>query len=129
MPIDAREQTGWMFSRDHAHAISGNGQHLGLGGSATRPGCLVMQSGLGEPIVGDTPLQRWTWNRVLLVCEARACASLSEWKSRAGNGRQGRAPFRPVNRYLFRGGAQRRGLKLGRPNRRSCSLRPRGDAA
>jgi hypothetical protein len=69
MPADARETTGWLFSRDHAHAISARGQHLGIGGTATEPGKLVFQSGFDPPLVGRTSLDRWTWNRVLLVRE------------------------------------------------------------
>ena len=69
MPNDARETTGWLFSRDHAHAISASGDHLGVGGTATTPGTLVFQHGDGEPVVGKTVIERWTWNQVALIRE------------------------------------------------------------
>ncbi len=69
MPSDARETTGWLFSRDHADSTSLAGEHLGLGGTATRPGCLIIQRGDQEPIVGHTKLERWQWNRIILISE------------------------------------------------------------
>ena len=70
MPNEARTTTGWLFSRDHNHAISSHGQHLGIGGTATNPGRLIFQQGTSEPLVGSTEIPRWSWNRVLLVREA-----------------------------------------------------------
>jgi hypothetical protein len=67
MPNNARETTGWLFSRDHDHALSGSGEHLGLGGSATQPGHLIFQHGFADPLVGRTELERWKWYRVVLV--------------------------------------------------------------
>ncbi|MGI9472557.1 MAG: LamG-like jellyroll fold domain-containing protein [Rubripirellula sp.] len=67
MPNDARATTGWLFSRDHDHAISGHGQHLGIGGTSTQPGRLLFQQGLDKPLQGTTEIPRWSWNRVLLV--------------------------------------------------------------
>jgi hypothetical protein len=67
MPNDGRETTGWMFSRDHAHAISSRGEHLGLGGTSTEPGRLIFQHGFDEPIIGKTTIDRWTWNQVVMV--------------------------------------------------------------
>lgn len=67
MPSDARETTGWLFSRDHADAISIGGDHLGLGGTATKPGHIVFQHGSEQPLVGSTAIERWTWNRLMLV--------------------------------------------------------------
>ncbi len=69
MPNDARDTAGWLFSRDHPHATSSSGQHLGVGGTATEPGRLVFQQGDDEPIVGETTIERWTWNQVLMVRE------------------------------------------------------------
>lgn len=70
MPNDARETTGWLFSRDHDHAVSASGQHLGIGGTATLAGRLVYQFGTNLPVVGTTEIPRWTWNRICLVREA-----------------------------------------------------------
>lgn len=67
MPNDARETAGWLFSRDHAHAISSRGEHLGVGGTSTSPGRLILQNGFDKPIVGKTPIKRWTWNRVVML--------------------------------------------------------------
>lgn len=69
MPSDARDTTGWLFSCDHAHAISDAGEHLGIGGTATNPGCLILQRGLADPLVGKTPIERWSWSRVILLSE------------------------------------------------------------
>ena len=71
MPNDARETTGWLLSRDHPHAISQNGQHLGIGGTGTSPGHLIFQQGLSEPAVGKHPIPRWTWNHLVLVRDGK----------------------------------------------------------
>lgn len=71
MPNDARETTGWLLSRDHPHAISQDGQHLGIGGTGTSPGRLIFQQGLSEPVVGKHPIERWTWNHLVLVRDGK----------------------------------------------------------
>jgi Neutral/alkaline non-lysosomal ceramidase, N-terminal/Concanavalin A-like lectin/glucanases superfamily len=67
MPNDGRATAGWLLSRDYPHAISQRGEHLGVGGTATSPGRLILQLGEQEPLVGKTTLDRWTWYRVSLV--------------------------------------------------------------
>ncbi|MCG8648503.1 MAG: LamG domain-containing protein, partial [Pirellulales bacterium] len=67
MPSNARPVTGWLFSRDHAHAISNSGQHLGLGGTASEPGKVIFQDGNGSPLVGKAAVDRWGWNHLVLV--------------------------------------------------------------
>lgn len=67
MPPAARETTGWLFSRDFLHGVSAHGEHVGLGGTATEPGRLIYQPGQGEPVVGKTAIERWTWNHLLMV--------------------------------------------------------------
>ncbi len=67
MPNEARETAGWLFSRDHAHALSRSGEHLGLGGTSSEPGRLVFQRGFDQPIIGKTEIERWNWNRVVMV--------------------------------------------------------------
>lgn len=69
MPIDARETTGWLFSRDHPHGTTPWGDHLGIGGTATEPGRLIFLHGEGPPAVGATQIERWSWNRVTLTRE------------------------------------------------------------
>ncbi len=67
MPNDGRETSGWFFSRDHAHSVTGRGDHFGVGGTATTPGVMIFQQGSEPAAVGSTPLERWTWNRVAIV--------------------------------------------------------------
>lgn len=71
MPHEGRATTGWMFSHDDNHSIGPEGIHLGLGGTATRPGRLLLQTGAGEGsegiTLGTTEIRRWTWNHVVLV--------------------------------------------------------------
>ncbi len=69
MPNDARGITGWFFSRDHAHATSAYGEHLGIGGTETKPGCLIFQYGDNDPVVGKSSLERWRWHQVIIVRE------------------------------------------------------------
>ncbi len=68
MPNDARETAGWMFSRDHPHGTSQFGDHLGLGGTSTKPGRIIFQHGQSKtPLVGTTEIKRWSWNRLVVV--------------------------------------------------------------
>ncbi len=68
MPTDARETTGWFFSRDFDSGISRVGEHLGITGTANEPGRLVWQRGTdSETSVGRTPIEQRTWNQVVLV--------------------------------------------------------------
>lgn len=71
MPADARETTGWMFSRGRDLALGPNGDHLGIGGTATEPGRLIFLHGNdsegAKPVVGRTKIQRWTWCHVVFV--------------------------------------------------------------
>jgi hypothetical protein len=65
MPLDARETTGWLFSRDHQHGTSTTGDHLGLSGGENA-GQIVFQHGAG-PLTGKTKLKRWTWYHIVMV--------------------------------------------------------------
>lgn len=67
MPTDAREVSGWMFSRGRNWGLDAHGEHLGLGGSDNHPGKLILQSGNEIIAAGKTPLERWSWNQVALV--------------------------------------------------------------
>lgn len=71
MPTDARKTTGWLFSNDRDTLVSSAGTHLGLGGTGTQPGRLILQSGSIQPTIGKTELKRWTWNHVTLVRNGR----------------------------------------------------------
>lgn len=64
MPLDAREVSGWMFSRGHNHGLDGD--HLGVGGTS-HPGKLVILDPQAGLLAGRTKIERWTWNHVALV--------------------------------------------------------------
>lgn len=67
MPNDARETSGWLFSRDHNHGVSAAGDHVGIGGTASDPGKLIFQHGEEKLAVGKTIIERWTWNHLVFV--------------------------------------------------------------
>jgi hypothetical protein len=71
MPNDARSTTGWMFSRGRHNGSAAEGDHLGIGGTATQPGRIIFQSHTEEPLVGDAEIARWTWNHIALVSDGR----------------------------------------------------------
>ena len=71
MPVDAREITGWMFSRGRDHGTGTCGDHLGIGGTAGHTGKLVFCHGdETQPatlVAGRTEIARWSWNHVVFV--------------------------------------------------------------
>jgi hypothetical protein len=68
MPNEGRETAGWLISRGHNHGLSPHGEHVGIGGTASRPGRLIyLRGSAAEPTVGRTEIPRWTWNHLLLV--------------------------------------------------------------
>ena len=69
MPADGRDVTGWMVSRGHDHGLDPGGVHLGLGGTATKPGRLLLLTG-DETSLGRSEIPRWTWSHVALVRDA-----------------------------------------------------------
>lgn len=72
MPNEGRGTAGWFTSNDHNHGLSTHGDHLGIGGTASAPGKLILQHGDGtqlKPIIGKTTIDRWTWNHIVLVRE------------------------------------------------------------
>lgn len=73
MPNQARATTGWLLSNDYPHAISQNGEHLGISGSGadSTPGRLMLQQGTSEPVLGKTEIPRWKWNHLLLVRDGK----------------------------------------------------------
>jgi hypothetical protein len=71
MPAEGRATSGWFFSRDINHGLTEQGEHVGVGGTATKPGVLIFQKGTSAPITGQTVIDRWTWNHVLIVKDAR----------------------------------------------------------
>lgn len=69
MPTDAREITGWMFSRGPNNVTPTEGVHLGLGGVSNHPGKLILFDG-DSTAVSPNAIERWTWNHVVLVARA-----------------------------------------------------------
>lgn len=68
LPTDARDVTGWFFSRDRNHGLTAFGDHVGLGGGQ-HAGKLVFQS-TADPaarVVGTSVIPRWQWRHVTLV--------------------------------------------------------------
>jgi len=78
MPTDARDTTGWMVSRGRDYGLGPHSEHLGLGGTATEPGKLVLQHGDGQGdnavAVGRTTMERWSWHQVVLVRDGNKVA-------------------------------------------------------
>ena len=72
MPASGRGTAGWFFSRGRDHGLGPNGEHVGVGGTATLPGRLIHLRGSGKPAVGRTVLKRWTWNHVVFVRDGEA---------------------------------------------------------
>lgn len=70
MPLDGREISGWMFSRDHQDITTPNGIHLGLGGKENHAGQLLLQIGKHLSKPGTTVVPRWTWNQIALICKS-----------------------------------------------------------
>jgi hypothetical protein len=66
MPTDAREISGWMYSRGHQDVAGTADEHLGIGGTAHGAGRLVYSNGT-KVTAGTTEIPRWTWVSVALV--------------------------------------------------------------
>lgn len=66
LPTDARNVTGWLFSRGPDFDRGIGGEHLGLGGGENHPGRLVFSDG-NNTLAGQTTIERWTWNHLLFV--------------------------------------------------------------
>ena len=66
LPLDARETTGWLVSRDHPHGVSAYGDHLGVSGGK-ESGRLKFQHGANLQLTGKTQLERWKWYQVAVV--------------------------------------------------------------
>lgn len=67
MPSDAREITGWFYSRGTDYARPANAEQLGIGGTGDHSGKLILQLGTDELVAGVTEIQRWSWNHVRMV--------------------------------------------------------------
>jgi hypothetical protein len=71
MPDEAREVSGWIFSRGRDHGLDAYGDHLGVAGTGEHAGRLIFFHG-DNPLqitAGKTPLPRWQWQQVLFSRE------------------------------------------------------------
>ncbi len=66
MPTDAREVTGWFYSRGSDFGRPPLAEQLGVGRGDGNSGRLILQLGADEPVSGKTEIQRWTWTQVRL---------------------------------------------------------------
>jgi len=71
MPNDARDLSGWLFSRDHDHGVGAFGDHLGIGGKSAHTGRLVFFHGAdpAAAVAGRSEVPRWQWQHVAFVRE------------------------------------------------------------
>jgi len=62
MPTDAREVTGYLFSRGPAGAVA-TGEHLAIGGKQCAPGKLIFHAGSdpAKALVGTTEVRQRNW--------------------------------------------------------------------
>lgn len=67
LPTDARDVTGWFYSRGNDFGRPAGAEQLGLGGVAAHTGKLVLQVGDGELVGGHSEIPRWTWSQVKIV--------------------------------------------------------------
>jgi hypothetical protein len=69
MPNDARDVSGWLFSRGPNHGVAKYSDHLGIGGTAGHAGKLIFLHGgdASKTVAGKTEIPRWTWQHVALV--------------------------------------------------------------
>lgn len=74
MPNDGRDTSGWLFSRGPDQGLSAQGEHLGVGGKAGHPGCLVFFHGdnPATALAGRTLIPRWEWQHVVLVRDGQS---------------------------------------------------------
>lgn len=67
IPIDAREVTGWFYSRGRDFGRAKGTELLGVGGTLGHAGKLVLQIGDGPLHGGTTSIERWRWHHVRMV--------------------------------------------------------------
>jgi hypothetical protein len=69
LPVNARPVTGYFFSRGEDGAAEAPGDHVGIGGTSTATGRLIVFNGNrgNELLAGTTLLPLRSWNHVVLV--------------------------------------------------------------
>jgi hypothetical protein len=108
MPGDAREVSGWLFSRGREHGLGPHGDHLGVAGTSARPGRLLFLHGNGrgepKPVVGRTEIPRWTWMHVALVRDGATVRVYLNGNPQPEIETQSPADFPPSFHQVFFGG-------------------------
>ena len=76
LPNDARPVTGYVFSRGDDGAPGAPGDHLGIGGTHSATGRLIVYNGdaLKEMVAGTTEIRPKTWYHVAMVRDGRKIA-------------------------------------------------------
>jgi len=109
MPTDAREVTGYLFSRGPAGAEA-SGDHLGIGGKESSPGRLIFHAGgdFRKALAGttDVPLRNWvpreSWHHVALVRDGARVTVYLDGKAQPEISGESAAP--PATDEIFVGG-------------------------
>ena len=66
MPVDARQVSGWMFSRGRDQTPALFGEHLGIGGKDFHAGKFILLAG-GQLTTGSAEIPRWTWTQIVMT--------------------------------------------------------------
>ena len=108
MPVDAREVSGWIFSRGHDQRLGPHDDHLGIGGTANNPGKLIFLHGpdteASKPTAGRTEIKRWTWSHVVFVRDGQSVRVYLNGNPQPEIETQSPPGFPPVFEQLFCGG-------------------------
>ncbi len=69
LPNDARDVSGWFFSRGTDHGLTTYSEHLGIGGTSGNTGRLIFLHGddASKIVAGKTEIPRWEWQHVVLI--------------------------------------------------------------
>lgn len=67
MPVEARDITGWFYSRGNDFGRPEGAEQLGIGGIGDHKGKLILQIGNEQILGGNTPIGRWQWHLVRLT--------------------------------------------------------------
>ena len=107
MPTNAREISGWMFSRGHDHGLGPRGDHLGLGGTQHAGKLIFLRGGDGEGgelVAGRTTTRRWTWNHAVFIRDGDAVRVHLNGKSEPEIATESSVDLRFVTDQWFFGG-------------------------
>lgn len=66
MPNDAREISGWFYSRGVDHSSTERIEQLGIGGTSGHSGKLILKLNGDEIHAGKSVIERWSWRLVTL---------------------------------------------------------------